>query len=124
MDQGIYKPDVAFVNLTLNWKIWEAVHQEAMEKERVLNLKLRKQRKLLIFLKPSRKTSSSNLSSDVAPKGLDTNTQFNSYVQPTALANFEIGDKLCTEIRWTLTHLKACFLTVKLLRKWNWVPIS
>ena len=62
-------------------------------------------KKILDFLKLNRKTSSSNLSSDVAPKGLDTNAQSNSYVQPTALTTFEIGYKLCDEIRWALKHV-------------------
>ena len=49
--------------------------------------KIKEAKKIIDYLKPSRKTQSSNLSSNVAPKGLDTNTQSNSYVQPTALAN-------------------------------------
>ena len=75
-----------------------------MEKGRIMTLKLWKQRKLLIFLMSSRKTSS-NLSSDVGPKGLDTNIQSSSYVQPTALVIFEIGYKLCTQGRWVLKHV-------------------
>ena len=62
-------------------------------------------KKIVDFFKSSRKTSSSNLSPDVAPKSLDTNTQSNSYVQATALVIFEIGDKLCTKIRWVLKHV-------------------
>ena len=26
VDQGICKPDVVFIKLTLDWEIWEAVH--------------------------------------------------------------------------------------------------
>ena len=67
--------------------------------------KVKEAKQTVDFFKPSRKASSSNIFSDVAPKGLDTKTQSNSYVQPTALAIFEIGEKLCVEIRWTLKHV-------------------
>ena len=71
-----------------------------MEKERVMNLKLRIQRNLLIFLSQIKKHL--NLSFDVAPKGLDTNAQSISGVQPTAQVTFEIGGKFCAEIRCVL----------------------
>ena len=62
--------------------------------------KVKEAKKTVDFLKPSRKRSSSNLFPDVSLKGLD-----NFYVQPTALATFEKGDKLCAEIRWALKHV-------------------
>ena len=74
-------------------------HRKGKNLDKVMEAK-----KIVDFFKLSQKTSS-NLSSDVAPKGLDTNTQSNSYVQPTALVIFEIGDKLCTKIRWVLKHV-------------------
>ena len=94
--------------------------------------------KIVNFLKPSWKILSSNISSDVSTKDLDTNIHSNSYEHPAALATFRIGDKLCAKIRWVLkyvlsgysnnacqdTYSKACFLTVKLLKKWNWIPIN
>ena len=39
--------------------------------------KVKEVKKTVDFFKPSRKASSSNLSSDVAPKGLESNAQFN-----------------------------------------------
>ena len=74
-------------------------HRKGKNLDKVMEAK-----KIVDFFKLSQKTSS-NLSSDVAPKGLDTNTQSNSYVQPTALVIFEIGDKLCTKIRWVLKQV-------------------
>ena len=79
-----------------------------MENERVMNLKLSKQRKFFCFFKQSQKTSSSNISFDVAPKFRHQHTvQF--VCTTTALATFEIGDKLCAEIRWALKYvLSGC----------------
>ena len=57
-------------------------HRKGKNLDKVMEAK-----KIVDFFKLSQKTSS-NLSSDVAPKGLDTNTQSNSYVQPTALVIF------------------------------------
>ena len=63
------------------------------------------------FFKLSWKTSSSNLSSDVAPKSLFRHQHTVQFVCiPTALVIFEIGDKLCTKLRWVLKHvLTGCF---------------
>ena len=36
---GIHKPDVVFVKLTMNWEIWEVVHQQAMEKSHEFKVK-------------------------------------------------------------------------------------
>ena len=77
------------------------------------------QRNLLIFLNQVEKH---NLQTFRAPKGLDTNTQSNSYVQPAALVISEIGDKLCTKIRWVLKHVlkgysnNSCQDTVSMLK--------
>ena len=49
VDQEILKSDVVFTKSTLNWEIWEMVHEQAIEKERIMT-KLWKQRKLLISL--------------------------------------------------------------------------
>ena len=67
----------------------EKNHGKAMEAKKIVD-----------FFKPSQKTSSSNLSSDVAPYGFRHQHTVQSYVQPTALVIFEIGDKLSTKIRW------------------------
>ena len=99
--------------------------------------KVKDSKKLADFFKPNQKTYL-NLSFDVALKGLDTNAQSISGVQPTAQVTFEVGGKFCAEIRcalnmcWVVTaiirartlfaYLKACFLTVKLLKKMELGP--
>ena len=57
--------------------------------EKSHEFKVKEGEAIVDFFKRSWKTSSSNF--DVAPKGLDTSTESNSYVEPTALGAFEIG---------------------------------
>ena len=97
--------------------------------------KVKEAKKIVDYLKPSRKTSSSNLSSNVAPKGLDTNTiQFvctthcsgdsgeaNSVRKLDGHWNVLSGysNNSCQD---TFSYLKVCFLTVKLLKKMELCP--